>query len=241
MVKLSSKKRYAIIPLLIGTLLIAIFKILPLVQYIDKLIDLYEPVLDEKLPIVQFYDGRIDIEGELPHKVTLENGAYVLFDSIYNDSLFKDLPATSLFISERDIRIKTKAEIVRLSLDKIILEDKGESMVLEPLRLREKIQRYRNLAIIIIDAALFFLIAMSLTGIALLAAGIGFMIDAFTQGAFTFGELLNFASFTLLFFIFLWIIFGSNSMTVLKIFVIFYFAIMTAFVYLRVFIKRSLN
>lgn len=241
MLRLSPKKRYALIPVFFGTLLITVFTILPLVHSITNLIDMYEAVLNEQLPILRLYDGRIDMEGKLPQKIILENGTYVVFDTTYNDSLFRDLPANSLFISERDIRIKIKAEILTWSLDKIRIGEKDEPLLLEPSKMREKIQKYRNLTLIIIGVAIFFIVAMSLISITFFAAGIGFMIDAFTQGAFSFGELLNLAAFILLFVIFLWIIFGSNSITTFKIFIIFYFAIMTAFVYLRVLLKRSVS
>ena len=236
MVKLPTQKRYAILPIVAGSILWTIFVVMPILNYLQSLVDFYEPILNETTPTIHLYDGRIEFQGSIPQKITLANDVEVFFDSTFNDSAFQQSPVRSVFISSQTIHVKTKNETKTYSLDDIEVD--SEPLVLEPLQVKEILRKYRDIAFVIISITGFFAVLVACTLIALFGAGIGIMVDAFSSGPFQFGALLNLSSLFLLAASLVWIIFGFESFADFKTVVIFYFIIFITFVYLTILLRR---
>mgnify|MGYP006285092849 CR=1 FL=1 len=154
MVKLPTQKRYAILPIVAGSILWTIFVVMPILNYLQSLVDFYEPILNETTPTIHLYDGRIEFQGSIPQKITLANDVEVFFDSTFNDSAFQQSPVRSVFISSQTIHVKTKNETKTYSLDDIEVD--SEPLVLEPLQVKEILRKYRDIAFVIISITGFF-------------------------------------------------------------------------------------
>ncbi len=236
MIKIPAKSFVPVIAILLSSIVLTFFLIFPLIARLQDIVDFYEPALNETTPTIHIKDGHIELLGHIPQRITLANGAIIFFDDTVNDSLFDAAPFRSVFIAEHEMRIRNKTRIDTVSFESVTVDDDGT--ILHPLEIREKLFQYRN--------KVFAVIAIiSVVGVALLvyimvnfAAGIGIMVDAFSNGPHSFKQMLNLSSILLLSFTIVGIIFQINSFRTIKILIILYLALTGVLVYITTFLGR---
>ena len=192
-------------------------------------LELLGPVFDEKTPVVILQSGSIEFDRPVPYHLTLENGVEIFFDETADDSVFAGTRPYSLFIAKDQILFKTKKEIKKIAVDDIEIEK--EPFEVNPVRAGRFLHKFFPLifavAVLLSFLALFLIFYL----IAAIAAGMGIMIDAFSNGPYSFGALLNGSSLLLLLFSLIWLLFGLSTIEHLRLLLIAYFFIFTMLVY----------
>jgi ABC-type sugar transport system permease subunit len=220
MLKLFNKKIFAFFILLFCTLLLLVFTILPLVQKINHTIKIYYPLLQPDTPTIYLYNHGLQLHGELPKTIVLENGVKVFFDFQVNDTLITNSPVGSIFIGEDAIKIKTRSEVKGIRCDEINIDK--EPLIIEPLKVKSLVNRLLSIILVIISLIFTGFVLALLYLLAIISAGLGLMIDTFRDGPNSFTFYLNLSSVILLAFIVSNVLFSIKAFLHLKLFLVVY-------------------
>jgi hypothetical protein len=239
MIKIPAITIVPVLAILLSSVVLTFFLILPILTWMQDFVDFYEPALNETTPTIHIKDGHIELEGHVPQQITLADGAIIFFDSTIVDTLFDSAPVRSVFIAEQEMRYKTKSGVDTLSFANIKVDD--DETILDPLQVREKLFQYRDKIFTIISIIAVLCVAFVVYIVVNFAAGIGFMVDAFMSGPHTFKQMLNLSSILLLLFIFIGIIFQIDSFRSIKFLILIYLVLTGVLVYVNTILTKKIE
>ena len=208
-----TKKGFSFILLVACALSLTTIYSIPIFRKADSLLILLAPVFDEQTPVV-----------------ILESG-----------SLQFTLPAYSLCIARDTIMFKIKDRVKTIAVSEIEINSNKGKMVLNPVKIGLFLERFSAGFIFLSGILLFLLLLFVLSLIVLFAAGIGIMIDAFSNGPYSFQSLFAGAAVLMMALTVIWIIFGFSSFAQLRTSLIIYFAVFWGLVYGVIHFKASDN
>jgi hypothetical protein len=142
-------------------------------------------------------DNTVSLEGKVPSIIELESGNAVLLHTEPDTLLLKTYPNPSFLVTEFALFYRGASKITVYSFEDSNIRIEDQRLELTPQVLRSKLDRHLVpfLTILaIVSIVLFFLVLLSL---ALFAAGIATVIDAFTNGPFTYLQFYNLSSLAL--------------------------------------------
>ncbi|MDZ7722117.1 MAG: DUF1189 family protein [candidate division KSB1 bacterium] len=177
---------------LVSALFITGMIIVPASQKINDYISIYRPLFDADSPRILLMEDGVDLQGDLPSRVTLDNGVQVLFDHKPDSSRFADTPRYSLFFTPDELWYQGKTGIRSFDLDGLTSED--DTTVVNTAEMGRKIDHYSQ--IILISAAFTLTVLIFILNFLLIAfaGGIGIMLDAFGDGNLDYSDTLNIAA-----------------------------------------------
>lgn len=175
----------------INTLVVFLVWEYPLVMKLRQQVDKYRPVLTDEMPSIRFHEKGVELIGVLPYIAELGTGKTIRFDSVVDTTILLGYQPGSLLVTNDSLLYRGREKINRITLTGI-KSDHPHTYTGPELRL--KIDRYFNNIFtgILLVAAGLTLIVMLLA--ALIGAGCGAIVDAFSNGPFSYGKLLSIAS-----------------------------------------------
>ncbi len=239
MIKIPAKTFIPILSIVISSLILTFFLILPLLTWLQDIVDFYEPALNETTPTIVLKNGYIEFKGQIPQQITLADGVIIFFDKVVNDSLLQAAPVRSVFIAEYEMQIKTKQNIQTITFDNIKSDD--DDVILEPLKVREKLLRYRTKIFVVISIVSVFFVTLFVFLLVFFAAGVGLMVDTFSNGPHTFKQMLNLSAPLLLVFILIGIIFQLVTFSDIKLMILLYILFTGVFVFLNTYLVSRVD
>jgi hypothetical protein len=183
--------------LFLSGLLVSTCLVLPMLMHafiIGK--DLRSAIHDDMATLI-VDDNTLHIEGKVPSIIRLENGVTVLLHTKPDTMLLKSFPRHSILITEQALFYRRAFDIKKYPFENANIRFDDKHMELTPQLLRTKLDKHLVpvLTIVaILSIGLFFLV---LLGLALFAAGISTVIDAFTNGPFAYLQFYNLSSLVL--------------------------------------------
>lgn len=178
-------------------LLVSACLVLPMLMrvfFIGK--DLQSAIHDDMATLI-VDDNTVHIVGEVPSIIRLKNGVAILLHTEPDTMLLKSFPRHSILITEKALFYRRALDIKKYPFENANIRFDDERVELTPQFLRTKLEQYLVPAltiVAIISIGLFFLV---LLGLALFAAGISTVIDAFTNGPFAYLQFYNLSSLVL--------------------------------------------
>ncbi len=239
MIKLSDKKRISLLILIVSSLLLTAFYSVPFSRQLFSWLDLLDPVFNEKTPVIVLKNGSLEFDGQIPFRIALENNIRIVFDETADDSVLADARPYSIFIATDSILFKSKKEIKRIPIEDIEIEK--ESVRISPVKVGRFLHKFSPLIIAAVGASFFLTLVLIFYLIALAAAGVGIMVDAFSNGPYSFGHLLNSSSLLLFLFSVIWVLFGFATIWQLRTLIIAYFLIFVTLVYWTIRSSRRID
>jgi hypothetical protein len=240
MIRIPSKTIVPILSILLNSIVLTYFLILPLLTWLQDIVDFYEPALNETTPTIHIKDAHIEFEGSIPQQITLADGAIIFFDKTVNDSLIEAAPPRSVFIAEEELRFKTKKAVIdTVTFENIKVDE--DKVVLDPIKVREKMLQYRTKVFAIIAIIAVIGMALMVYLPVNFAAGVGLMVDAFTNGPNSFKQMLNLSSILLLFVVLIGIIFRLGSFRSIKILALCYVVLTGVLIYAYTSLASQVN
>ena len=183
----------------INSLLVFFIWQYPNVMDLKNSVDTYREAISEDMPSIRFADDGIDFLGILPYTKELRNGVIVHIDNDIDTVLFKSFPEKSIWLSEDTLFYRRHSDITKISL-KSIHSDPPE--VYTGAEIKLKVEKSFDMLFtvgLLILLGLTFLVLLLLT---LLGAGMGSIVDAFSEGPYNYKHMLKIASF----FQFVWLL-----------------------------------
>jgi len=236
-----TKKGFSFILLVACALSLTTIYSIPIFRKADSLLILLAPVFDEQTPVVILESGSLQFDKPIPYEIELDNGVRIFFQNSADSTQLSTLPAYSLCIARDTIMFKIKDRVKTIAVSEIeINSDKGK-MVLNPVKIGLFLERFSAGFIFLSGILLFLLFLLVLSLIALFAAGIGIMIDAFSNGPYSFQSLFAGAAVLMMALTVIWIIFRFSSFAQLRTSLIIYFAVFWGLVYGVIHFKASDN
>jgi hypothetical protein len=210
MVFLRYGKPIWITAVLLSCLVVCLVWTFPVIQQAVKYVDLYKQVFTYGLPTITVNNGGLELQGDLPTTITINNNIKVVFCIDANEAMLKDAPLGSVVISESWILRKTAKGINWIGLKNIKVD---HPLLLNPESIRQKIDTFLHLAVIVANVLTAILTILLLLVVVVFGAGVGSIIDAFAEGPFRFSDLMAISSVSLLLAILLAALASSYKLT----------------------------
>jgi len=183
------KKKLFLILLFLNTVLIGILFIVPFSKKVMEYVELYSQAFFDPFPEMKLDAGKIQFLDPVPVKLTIGDSVQVICDTLYDEVYFSGCYKNSVFISADSIYLKTENEIKKIDIASLNIENNEKNI--EPEKIRAFLEIYANIILQVLTVVSFVLLFLLLLLINTIAAGIGFIVDAFESGKFIFIHLLN--------------------------------------------------
>jgi len=180
--------------LLLSSLVVTAAWIYPMIHGFGKQALLYLDFLDEQTPVIDVHKGGLVLHGDLPKTLVNKDGIRVVFDHIADESSLKDAAPKSLVVSDTVVLYKSAMKIHHIRLTGI---DVDRSVVLEPTKVRGKIEHYFTVIVGVLTAAVAVLTLIALAITTLIGGGIGTIVDMNSKSSFTFVSLWSISGATM--------------------------------------------
>ena len=177
---------------LVSALFITGMIIIPASQKINEYISIYRPLFDAQSPQILLMEDGIELQGELPSHITLDNNVEIFFDQKPDSGKFANTPRYSLFITPDQLWYQGKTRIQSFDLDGLTSEN--DTTLVNTAEMGRKIDQYSQ--IVLISAALIIAILIFVVNFIFIAfaGGIGIMLDAFGNGNLEYSDTINIAA-----------------------------------------------
>jgi|GEM_PF-3044097 len=188
-------KKYLFFLLLLPALLTAVFFIMfPLAYKVHDYVTLYRQALVEPFPAIRLMDGKLEFVDPVPVNITIGDAVQIICDTLPDTVNFSNAVQNSILISEYFIMIKSHDnKVEKIDLTKMNIND--EPVYVDPYQVSHFIDSRAKTILrfsIIMSIVIFYLFLLLLTTV---GAGIGVMVDAFSQSKISFLPLLNISGF----------------------------------------------
>ena len=196
--KLARKNFLFPLLLFVNTVIIFLVWERPTINSTLYFIDLYRSALREPMPDITFLKRGIRLVGELPVVIHLRDSVDVIFDQQADSLQLLSRKKGSILIRDDYLFYRTESGVRTFALESITIDS---VRTMSPDQLRRKVDKYYIPAVTAIYVATIVMSLLAILLINLFGAGIGVIVDAFTEGPFSYRQMLNVAGFLL----FLWI------------------------------------
>ena len=227
-----NKSKFAIpFFIFINTLILFFVWEYPGISTIRSSANIYREAITDEMPNVRFDESGIEFIGHKPYEKTLENGIIFRIDDETDYTLFETFPHKSLLITDDNLLYRTKNGKVDVPLSNI-KSDRIENFTGAEIRMR--LDKSFNNIFTMITLVILGVTLLLMLLLALLGAGFGSIVDAFTEGPFRYRHMLNIASI----FQFVWIVVticifyvGVSNLKIFFLMILFYLLSIMGFVY----------
>jgi len=229
MITFLKKKRLSLLVILFCAFLPAVFYSIPISAKFSSGLQMLQPLFNARTPIIHLQTEGLSFDRPTPYKITLENGVQILFDETADSTALLSAQNYSVSIAQNNILYKINDQIKSISLENIEID--RDYIEIDPVKVGRLLQRISSALVVVTGLVLFVLLFVVLYLVALLAGGLGIMVDAFSNGPFTFGILFNAAAILLFVAVINWIFWGLCSFKHFKTVLILFFLIYLILVY----------
>ena len=184
----------SIIYLLVLSLFVTICWVIPKSTTAIKAVNEYVDIYDESCPELHLRPGEAELIGTLPHKIEMQDGRVVLFDTTGCDTAIHSLPAGSIIITQEKVLWKSEANVEELRFADMKLMSPVEITPANISALKSGIYVW---GIIIITLFMLFLFTMLIMTITWVGSGYCILIDSFLKGPITVRSSFVLAAFTM--------------------------------------------
>ncbi|HPG37780.1 MAG TPA: DUF1189 family protein [bacterium] len=193
-------KKYLFFLLLLPALLTAIFFIiLPLANKVHDYVTLYRQALVEPFPAIRLMDGKLEFVDPVPVNITIGDAVQIICDTLPDTVNFSNTVQNSILISEYFIMIKSHDnKVEKIDLTKMNIND--EPVYVDPYQVSHFIDNRAKTIIRFVIIMLFIIFYLFLLILTTVGAGIGVMVDAFSQSKISFLPLLNISGIVVTFY-----------------------------------------
>lgn len=188
------KKSVSFLLILFTVLILTISVCVSLFIKISSGFELLDPIFQPSTPSVVLLKGELLIDGTMPHTVVLENGVIVMFAEMADSVLIANSPRGSVSIGQDRICFKWLNDVKSIDASEIDTPGNRDRIVLDPVSIGAFLQRFSASLFVLGAIVIFLLFALLLYLLVMLLSGIGIMIDAFSNGSFTFTQMSGMAS-----------------------------------------------
>ncbi len=229
-----SKKFLFLFLLFFNTVIIGILFIIPFSNKVMEYVQLYSQAFIEPFPEMNIDSRKIEFLDPVPVKLIIGDSVEIICDTLYDEDYFAGCPKNSVFISEKNIYLKTTKGIEQIDIASLNIKNNKKNIA--PKAISSFLQKYAKIILQVTTVAMFILLFLLLILINTLGAGIGFMVDAFENGKFNFTQLVNITGIFLTFFLVLnYVLYILNELSIKNLFiniVLFYLFIAVVVYYL---------
>jgi hypothetical protein len=236
MIRIPQKKSFSFAVILICAVLLTVFYGIPLSDKMDALLKTVDPIFDSSTPIVNLRSGELDFDGTIPHRINLENGIQILFEYEADSTLLDSLPNYSTLLTTEAIYYKNKEKIKQISVQNI--ETEKDRIEINPVKVGLFLTKFSTILTLISGFIIFITFIVSLYIIVLVATGVSIMVDAFSDGPYSFSILFKSASVFMLLIVLAWMLLGFSTLGQLKYMLIFYVSVFIILVYMTIRLAR---
>ncbi len=181
---LLTKNGFILAALLFSTFIFFYFRVLPFSVKIEKVFQRYYPLLQTQTPTLELQNKHLTFRGNVPQTVHLDDGVVVVFAPKGDVPLPDDAAEGSAQISETAVRCLTAKGWKEFFFENLNIEK--DPLVIEPIEVKKWVDRFLNKVKIGLTVSAFAGLFLLFSVTALLAAAIGFVIDAFRNGPYSF-------------------------------------------------------
>jgi hypothetical protein len=227
------KKAKIVVPLLviINSLLLFFVWQVPIMDRLKEYVELYREAISENVPSIKISEDGLEFLGTFPYTKVLKNSIVVTIDNKIDTVKFKTFPAKSIWLNNDTLLYRGKSILKIIPLNDI----KGDSTtVITGQQINQKVDKFFYIAFNVAKILLFFSTLLIVFLLVLFGAGMGSVVDAFSDGPFKYKDMLTIASWLQ----FMWIgvaiggkYFGVLSMSAIIPFLIIYILTIMAYVY----------
>ena len=184
----------SIIFLIVLSLVVTICWVIPKSTTTIKDVNDYVYLYDESCPEIHLHSGGAKLVGTLPHRIEMNDGRVVLFDTTGCDTSIYSLPVGSIIITQEKVLWNSKANVEELRFSEMKLMSPVEITPANISALKNSIYVW---GIIIITLFMFLLFTMLIMTITWVGSGYCILIDSFLKGQITARSSFVLAVFTM--------------------------------------------
>jgi len=149
----------------------------------------YSPAFNKEAPDITLTGRGFVFDPDQRSEHRLADGSLWIFDSAADTSGFASLPAGSVMLSRQALHYRTPSRVKSFYLGNISVQN--EKVTLAPAQVRAALDRYTPAALWLLGALVIVLLCAAILVLSLLMAGLGAIIDGFSNGPFDYSRLYH--------------------------------------------------
>ena len=185
--------------IIVNTLFLFLSLEYPAVGKLKDHLSIYREAVSEDMPSIELSEEGIIFVGNLPYTKVLRNGIIFTIDNGVDTVKLKSFPQKSIWLSNHTFLYRKTSKIVHVPLDSINIEMSGSYTGQD---IEHKVDKFFGPIFTIILIFLFAATLLFIFLLILVGAGMGSIVDTFSNGPYGYKQLLKIASLVQL----IWII-----------------------------------